>query len=157
MLEELMQGTQPQPEPEPQTEPAPELTNTQMLDELMALQGGAPSAREDAPQMDETQAMLLDNQFRIEQEMAFNRMQQEGKDELQDATNQQIFNIAKAVHENDFIGIIRAVKAAVKTEQEVATKEEEQKTLTIEGGTSGEGNTNQNTSSLESLLNAFGV
>ena len=131
----------------------PELTESEMLEGIMQQLGGLPSQREDAPEMDAVQSAILDNQFRQDAERAFDKLQEAIKSEVPDATNSQIHEIGMAFMKRDVNAGIKAMKQALRQEQEVDEKNQEQNNLHVEGGAGG--NTSGNNEESGGLASVF--
>ena len=130
----------------------PELTSQEMLAGISEQLGGAPSGREDAPEMTDVEKTLMDNQFQQETRNQLEDMQKQVKSLAPDATENQAFSFGIAMMKGDVSGAFEAVKNIVKTEAEVDEKNEEQKPLTVEGGSQGKGDDNREPTGLAGVF-----
>ena len=122
-----------------------------MADMLAAIStelGGAPSERENAPEMTDVEKTILDQQFAQETRNTLEDMQKSVKNEAPDATDNQAFNLGVAMMKGDLEGAMKAMRDILKTEQEVDEKGEEQKPLKVEGGASGKPDDNRDAGGL---------
>ena len=134
----------------------PRMTNAQVIEERIRLEGGLPGDREGAPEMDEVSQLLLNNQYRQDIERMHDRETQELAKELPNATENQIDDIILSSKKGDIIALARDFKAAMKTDMEVSEKEEKQEKLSIKGGESESQPKNYHQkSSLDIILSAF--
>ena len=128
------------------------LSTEEMMTAISEQLGGAPSAREDAPEMTDTEKTILDNQFRQETRNHLEDMQKQVKGMAPDATDQQAFDFGIAMMKGDVNAAFEAAKNIIKTEAEVDEKNEEQKPLSVEGGAQGSQNSNRTPTGLASVF-----
>ena len=133
-------------------ETPPELSPQEMMSAISEQLGGAPSAREDAPEMTDTEKTILDNQFQQETRNQLGDMQKQVKTLAPDATENQAFDFGMAMMKGDVSAAFEAVKNIVKTEAEVDEKNEEQKPLTVEGGSQSKGDDNREPTGLAGVF-----
>ena len=110
------------------------LTAEQQIQEIMKLRGGAPepAVGEDRDATD-FEKQLVEQNFRHETQFAMMNASQAVKSAIPDATDDQAFEITKAMFALDPTQIISAVKTALRTEAEKDEKGEDQKDLDVEG------------------------
>jgi len=115
-----------------------DMTLEEMLSGIQNQLGGMPSGRQDAPpDMDPMLADVRDKQFEQDVRFALEDMQKAAKSKIPDASDTQAYKIGLAMMQGDMPAVIDAVRDALKREAEVDQRQEEQKTLHVEGGASG--------------------
>lgn len=114
-----------------------DLTPQQMIEQLIEARGGLPPAPEGEEEISEREQSLIESNFQMETRFMQQDMQRQVESKIPDATDQQSFEVARAMMQGDLGGVIDAVLAAQKHAAEIDDKNEDLKNLHVEGGASG--------------------
>ena len=138
----------------------PQISLDDMLAGIGQQLGGPPADNDAFKDADPVQMALLEDQYAMKVERAFEKMQKEVKTDIPDATEGQIHEIGMAFMKGDIGAGIKAIRQAIRQEQEVDDKNQEQDALHVEGGSGGNQSEGKNEGGLSgvfaSIANTYG-
>ena len=122
--------------------------------------GGPPADNEAFKDADPVQMAMLEDQYAMKVERAFEKMQKEVKSKVPDATEGQIHEIGMAFMKGDIGAGIDAIQQALRQAEEVDNNNQEQNALHVEGGSGGNQGEGKNEGGLSgvfaSIANTYG-
>ena len=115
------------------------LTPDQMVAQMLETRGGLPKAPEgeEGEEVDPDMQLMKEQIFKLTVERDLEKVQRIIESKIPDASDQQSFAVAKAIATGDVAAIVDAIISAQKTAMEKDEKDEDLKTLHVEGGGSG--------------------
>ena len=113
------------------------LSPEEMVNAIIEARGGLPKPDADE-EISEREQALIESNFQMETRFLLQDMQRIVESKIPDVSDQQSFAIAAAMTKGDLGSLIDAVLAAHQRVQEIDDKTQEQKSLHVEGGASGD-------------------
>ena len=130
--------------------------STISLDDMLAgigqQLGGPPTDNEAFKDADPATMAILEEQYAMKVERAFDKMQREVKSKVPDATEGQVHEIGMPFMKGDIGAGIDAIQQALRQAEEVDNNNQEQKALHVEGGSGGNQSEGKNEGSLSSVF-----
>lgn len=112
-----------------------DLTPDQMIEEMIQVRGGLPQRPDEEDEdFDEEKQAMKEQLFRIQIERDMEKIQRVVETKIPGSTDQQAFEVAKAVANGDIAAIVDSVLNANRHAMEIDDKDEDLKTLHVEGG-----------------------
>ena len=115
----------------------PQISLEDMLAGIGQQLGGAPKDNPNFSEADPVQMQMLEDNYAMKVERAFDKMQKEVKNKIEDATDAQIHEIGMAFMNGDIGAGIDAIQHALRHSEEVNDKDQDQVNLHVEGGSGG--------------------